>query len=119
MFALEESMSYYVYNESVDMRCGIHKLYDLVRTHMSSVPFLTENNVFIFFSKNRKQVKILRYENGGILMYLKRLEKGTFELPEHSDCTSFNLDYDTLHFIMQGVALKSVRFRKRFAVPGK
>lgn len=37
--------------------------------------------VFIFFSKNRQQVKMLKWDGDGFLLYQKRLERGTFELP--------------------------------------
>ncbi len=37
--------------------------------------------VFIFFSKNRQQVKLLRWDTDGFTLYQKRLEKGTFEIP--------------------------------------
>ena len=37
--------------------------------------------VFIFFSKNRQQVKLLRWDTDGFTLYQKRLERGTFEIP--------------------------------------
>lgn len=115
LFALEEDMSFYVYSEAVDMRNGIPKLYDLVCTHMASVPFLSGKNVFIFFSRSRYHVKILRYDSGGILLYTKRLEKGTFELPKYDGSDkSFTISYETLSFIMRGISLKSIKYRKRF-----
>jgi len=83
MFALEEDMSFYVYSEPVDMRCGIPRLYDLICAHMSGIPILTGKSVFIFFSRSRYHVKIIRYDYGGLLMYQKRLEKGTFEFPKY------------------------------------
>ncbi len=33
--------------------------------------------VFIFFSKNRQQVKMLKWDGDGFLLYQKRLERGT------------------------------------------
>lgn len=115
MFALEEDMTFYVYSEAVDMRCGIPKLYDLICASFPSVPFLTGKNVFIFFSRSRYLVKIIRYDSGGILLYQKRLEHGTFELPEHdASDKSFIISYETLSFIMRGISLKSIKYRKRF-----
>ena len=35
----------------------------------------------VFFSKNRQQVKMLKWDGDGFLLYQKRLERGTFELP--------------------------------------
>lgn len=115
MFALEEDMSFYVYSEAIDLRCGIPKLYDLICTSFPSVPFITGKNVFIFFSRSRYHVKILRYDSGGVLLYQKRLERGTFELPKHDGSDkSFTISYETLSFIMRGISLKSIKYRKRF-----
>lgn len=117
MFALEEDMSLYVYNEFVDMRCGLPRLYDLICTHMSDIPILTGKNVFIFFSRSKHIVKIIRYDSGGLLMYQKRLEKGTFEFPKYDgNAKSFVITFETLSFIMRGISLKSIKYRKRFSV---
>jgi len=116
LFALEEDMSFHVYNEFVDMRSGIPKLYDLICAHMSDIPILTGKNVFIFFSKSKYTVKIIKYDSGGILMYQKRLEKGTFEFPKYDDKTKkFVITFETLSFIMRGISLKSIKYRKRFS----
>ena len=115
MFELDEKMTYWVYSESVDFRCGIPRLYDLICAHISQTSFLTGNNVFLFFSRSRHDVKILRYDDGGILMYQKKLEMGSFELPKHNgDGKSFSIDYQTLKFIMKGISLKSIKRRRWF-----
>ncbi|MFQ8821635.1 MAG: IS66 family insertion sequence element accessory protein TnpB [Segatella copri] len=54
-------------------------LYQIVRTEMELPPL--GGAVFIFFSKNRQQVKMLKWDGDGFLLYQKRLERGTFELP--------------------------------------
>ena len=38
-------------------------------------------SVFIFYGKNRQSVKLLRWDTDGFVLYQKRLEKGTFEIP--------------------------------------
>lgn len=38
-------------------------------------------DIFLFFGKNRQSVKILRWDGDGFLLYYKRLEGGSFELP--------------------------------------
>lgn len=116
MFALEEDMTFYIYSDYVDMRSGLPKLYDLICTHMPSIPIMTGKNVFIFYSRSRYHVKIVRYDSGGLLLYQKRLEQGTFELPKYDgDQKSFTIDYETLSFIMRGISLKSIKYRKRFS----
>ena len=112
MFGLNESTQYYVCQRYVRMNMGINGLYQLVRTEMELPPL--GGAVFIFFSKNRQQVKLLKWDGDGFLLYQKRLERGTFELPffdpKNKQC---KMPYKTLSAIMSGICLKSMRYRKR------
>ena len=38
-------------------------------------------DVFIFVGSNRRLMKLLHAEDGGMVMYVKRLEAGRFKLP--------------------------------------
>ena len=85
----------------------------LIRTEMHSNPL--SGDVFIFFNRHRNQVKLILWEKDGFSIFHKSLERGTFELPvvcatEKGTATS----WQDLQFILQGIDLKSVRFRKRY-----
>ena len=82
MFGLNENTQYYVCQRYVRMNMGINGLYQIVRTEMELPPL--GGAVFIFFSKNRQQVKMLKWDGDGFLLYQKRLERGTFELPKQT-----------------------------------
>ena len=56
MFGLNENTQYYVCQRYVRMNMGINGLYQIVRTEMELPPL--GGAVFIFFSKNRQQVKM-------------------------------------------------------------
>ena len=58
MFGLNDGMRYYVCQRYVRMNLGINGLYKLVSQEMDLPPL--SGAVFIFFSKNRQQVKLLR-----------------------------------------------------------
>ena len=79
MFGLNDGMRYYVCQRYVRMNMGINGLYKLVSQEMDLPPL--SGAVFIFFSKNRQQVKLLRWDTDGFTLYQKRLERGTFEIP--------------------------------------
>lgn len=71
----------------------------------------------IFFSKNRQSVKLLRWDTDGFVLYHKRLERGTFDPPRRNAGNGcYELSWETFSFIMSGVSLESVRFRKRYRV---
>lgn len=94
------------------MNLGINGLYKIVRSEMELPPL--GGAVFIFFSKNRQQVKMLKWDGDGFLLYQKRLERGTFELPLFTPSNKrCEMSYKTLSAIMDGICLKSMRYRKR------
>lgn len=113
MFGLESNIRYYMCQHPVNMRKGIDSLFALIHSESPLSP--TAGDVFVFFSKNRQSVKLLKWDTDGFLLYHKRLERGSFEQPEkNADTGYYELSWETFNFIMSGVSLESVRFRKRF-----
>ena len=99
MYSLTSANRYYLYQGFVRMNLGI------------------SGDIFLFFGKNRQSVKILRWDGDGFLLYYKRLEGGSFELPTFNPHTgNYEISYQVLSFILNGVSLKSVRLRKRFRI---
>ena len=109
MFSLTSSHQYYLYSAPTDMRGGFDSLCGIVRNKLERNP--TCGEVYIFFNRRRNQVKLLHWENGGFVLYWKRLEKGNFELPVITDG---NLEWPKLVMIIEGVSLKNVTMRKRY-----
>jgi transposase len=73
-------------------------------------------DIYIFLSKRRNALKLLRFEGDGFAIFYKQLEKGTFELPyagQHSD--SIVLTGNELHLILKGIDLKKVKYRPRYS----
>ena len=115
MFGLSDGMKYYVCQRYVNMNLGINGLYRLVSQEMRMPPL--SGAVFIFFSKNRQSVKILRWDTDGFVLYQKRLERGTFELPLFKPGQkACQMPYKTLSAIMSGISLRSLRYRKRLNI---
>jgi len=95
------------------MRKGFDSLSGLVTSAMNQDPLC--RSVFIFFNKKYNQLKLLLWEGDGFSLYYKRLEKGTFEVPEADDKnSSVSISREQLQFILQGISLKSIRKRKRY-----
>ena len=69
--------NYYLFNGNVDMRKGVFRLREVVRSTMGQNPD-DSHNVFIFMSKSRKIVKLLHYERGFYVLYEKRPLMGKF-----------------------------------------
>ena len=102
-----------MYQHPVNMSKGIDSLFSMVTSESPFSPM--DGDIFVFFSRNRRIVKILKWDVDGFLLYQKRLERGTFEIPEwNEDRGYYELPWDTFSFIMSGISLGSVRFRKRY-----
>ncbi|MDD4821707.1 MAG: IS66 family insertion sequence element accessory protein TnpB [Bacteroidales bacterium] len=115
MFALTKSMSYHLCSHDVDMRKGIYSLYQLVKTDMKRNPLSGE--VFLFVSKNRTTIKILHWEHDGFILYQKKLEKGTFEIPRFNTSSGqYEMKWNTFVLMMEGVCIHSAQYRKRLNI---
>lgn len=109
MLYISSSQRYFLFRGNCDMRKGIDGLCGMVRNHLQKDPLT--GDVFIFLNRSKDKIKLLCWDRDGYALYCKRLEKGTFELPKnHSD----TLSSETLHLIMQGIYLDSVKRRKRY-----
>lgn len=79
MFCLNDTMRYHLCPGYTDMRKGINSLTGVVKEKMCAN--ILNGDVFIFISHSRKLMKLLHAEDGGMVMYVKRLEAGRFKLP--------------------------------------
>ncbi len=113
MFGLESCHRYFVCQHPVSMNKGIDSLFNVITSESPLSPMT--GDVYVFFSKNRQSVKLLRWDGDGFLLYHKRLERGSFELPRKNPVTGYyELSWETFSLIMSGVSLESARFRKRY-----
>ena len=74
MFNLNDTMRYFLCPGRTDMRKGISSLCGVVHEKMKSE--VKNGDVFIFIGSNRRLMKLLHAEDGGMVMYVKRLEAG-------------------------------------------
>lgn len=111
MLHISQYQSYYLYREPTDMRKGFDKLCGIIQDAMSK-NFLT-GGVYIFLNKRRNQIKLIQWEGDGLAMYYKRLEKGSYEIPEILP-SDFNISPVQLKIILEGIQLKSIKKRVRY-----
>ena len=113
MIALSDQRSYHLYRKETDMRKGFNLLCGIVVNELGRQ--VTSGDAFIFINKPRTHLKLLVYEQGGFTIFYRRLEKGAFEVPAFDlDAKSMQISANQLNFILQGVSLQSVKYRKRY-----
>ena len=110
---LSSARKFFLYNGSLDMRKTFNGITGVIRGELGRDPLC--GDVFIFFNRTRTQTKLLLWEGDGFAIYNKRLERGSFELPSaQSGQTGEPINWQDLQFILQGVDLRSIKFRKRY-----
>lgn len=114
MFALTSSCCYYLYRQPTDMRKSFDGLSGIIRNQLKRSP--TSGEVFIFVNHRRDRIKLLRWEEGGFILYYKRLESGTLELPATSSpALTCTMSWTGLVMMIEGISMVRTKQRKRFS----
>ena len=71
MFSLDGTYRYWLYNKPVDMRKSFNGLSGIVTNAMCER--LRSGDVFIFVNSSRNMMKMLRQEEGGLVLYAIRV----------------------------------------------
>lgn len=102
MFCLNDSMRYFLCPGSTDMRKGMFSLSGLIREKMGGD--VRNGDVYIFCNKRKTKIKLLHAECGGLVLYEKLLEEGTFKLPAYNPETkSYPMTWNDLVVMVQGI----------------
>lgn len=113
MLHLSSHQRYFLYTGVTDMRRHFDSLSGMVTSQMQQN--VLGGDIFIFLNRRRNQVKLLLFEGDGFSIYHKRLEKGTYELPQvKGEEVSLSLSHQQLLLILEGIALRSVKKRVRY-----
>jgi transposase len=99
--------------EPVDMR----KSFDGLSAAVEAVfgRNVLDGHLFLFLNKRRDRIKALWWDGDGLAMFAKRLEIGSYEIPQHAPATQqLQLDATQLALLLGGVELGSVKLRPRY-----
>ena len=119
MLSLPVSVRIFVHTGATDMRRSFDRLAQMVEEHLGQNP--EAGHLFLFFNRRRDCVKILLWEGDGFAIWYKRLEVGTFAVPQpatpRSDGTQpggVEILASDLNLILGGVDPAHVKRRPRF-----
>lgn len=111
--SFSKSHRYYMYGKAADMRKGCDGLSGLVRNEFLQNPL--SGDVFIFLNHRGSLIKLLQWQGDGFAIFYKRLEKGTYEIPQINCCSSgMEISSQQLLLILEGISLLHIRKRVRF-----
>lgn len=110
MFNLNDSLRYWLWSEPTDMRKSFHTLSGIVRDRMGRNPL--DGDVYVFINRHRDRIKLLHWEPGGLVLYSKILERGTFGKPESLQADG-SLCWRDLVLLVEGIVTSGMTRLKR------
>jgi transposase len=75
---------------------------------------LLTGHLFLFLNRRRDRIKILYFDRDGLAIWYKRLEAGSFQLPDPVPQDGVELPPAQLSMLLSGIDLRTARQRKRF-----
>jgi transposase len=93
--------------EPIDLRWSFDRLAGVVAERLGREP--RSRALFVFFGKSHAAVKVLFFDGTGLCLFYKRLDRGTFRLPEPhgAGALSVQLTESELDDLLSGLTLES------------
>ena len=117
MLMATSSLRVFAHRGPTDMRKSFSGLVGLVELELGQQ--VESGHLFLFFSRRRDRVKVLYFVGDGLVIFYRKLERGTFEIPAalaagDESSGGVELRLSDLTLILEGIELSSVKRRKRW-----
>ena len=103
MLFQRDDLQIFIFQTSIDMRCGFTKLTAFVRSAYG-MQVLLDGHVFVFFGRNRHRLKVLFFDGSGLILLTKRIETGRFMWLR--DLESSKVSFTELEQLLHGSVLR-------------
>jgi transposase len=100
--------------DPVDGRKSFDGLAGVITSHLKADPL--GGDLFVFKNRRGDRLKILAWQGDGFALYLRRLERGTFQFPKAS-AVGVEITATELALILGGIDLGSAKRRPRYTPP--
>jgi transposase len=99
----------YVALEPIDMRLSFDRLAGLAKEEIGYEA--RSGALFLFFGRRRDALKILFFDGTGLAIFYKRLDRGTFQIPEARSKTAKHVEIDdaTLEALLDGIDVNAAK----------
>jgi transposase len=104
--------------EPVDLRWGFDRLSGVVAEKVKRDA--RSGALFVFFGRRRTAMKVLFFDGSGMCLFYKRLDRGTFRVPEPREGqseTTVEIDESALEDLLDGIDLEKAASTKRARRP--
>lgn len=114
MLSFPPAVHIWLATAATDLRKSFDTLAEVVRQHLHQDPL--SGHVFVFHNKRRDRLKLLYWDEDGFVIVYKRLESGTFRVPE-ADAAGITIRAADLHMLLDGVDFDKVQRQRRYRRP--
>ena len=119
MLTFPQAVRIFLHVEAVDLRKSFDGLSGLVSQAFPKEDLLS-GHLFLFLNKRRDRIKILHWDADGLVIWYKRLEAGSFQIPHRiTPGAAVELKSAQLAMLLSGIDLTTARQRKRYRRPEK
>lgn len=89
--------------EPIDLRWGFERLTGIVTERLGRE--VRGGALFLFFGRRRDALKIIFFDGSGLCVFYKRLDKGTFRIPEppSEGTAALEIDERILEDLLDGI----------------
>jgi transposase len=117
MINVPSAVRIFSYALPTDMRKSFDGLHAIVTNEFAMD--VLRGDYFVFFNRALDRCKILMWDRDGLVVWAKRLERGSFQRPlDPTSGLSIEIDATTLSMILGGADLKTGQRRKRYQRAG-
>jgi transposase len=102
MIGGERDVQVWVATVPVDMRKSFDSLAEIVRSFLGHDPL--SGNLFVFRNRSGQRLKILWWDQQGLAIFYKRIERGVFHFPQTHE-TSIAIERSQLLRLLSGLQL--------------
>lgn len=99
--------------DPIDLRWGFDRLRGLVTERLGRDA--RSSALFVFFGKRRDALKVLFFDGTGLCLFYKRLDRGTFRVPEAREegAAAVEIEERVLDELLDGIDIEPKAPRRR------
>ncbi len=111
---IPQGVQVFVALDPVDLRCSFDRLAGIAQEQIGYEA--RSGALFVFYGRRRSALKVLFFDGSGMCIFYKRLDRGTFRLPEPGAEGARHVEVDdaTLEALLDGIEVDAApRVRTR------
>ena len=110
---IPQGVQVFVALEPIDLRYSFDRLSGLAKEQVGYDP--RSGALFLFFGRRRDALKVLFFDGSGMCVFYKRLDRGSFRIPDPADAKARHVEIDeaTLEGLLDGIDVEANRASRR------